>query len=140
MAETTTETEAAPEAPKLDEFTAARQAEGFAIEGLYPANLRLRAEALSIAGKTEDPDKIIGADMIASTGERLAAEAREAAAREKAEETAEAKEAKRLRAMDLKALHALAVAEAVPVESDANKTTIVKAIEDARATRNSSEG
>jgi hypothetical protein len=48
-------------------------------EGEYPHNHRLRAEALSAAGKAEDPDGIVDADA----GERLAAQA-------KADEEAEA--------------------------------------------------
>jgi len=72
-------------AADLDPFTAELARQGFAIDGGYPVNHRLRAEALSKAGIAEDPAGHITADMIAATGERLAAEARDAAAAEAAE-------------------------------------------------------
>ena len=48
-------------------------------EGGLPLNHRLRAEALVAAGAAEDPDGLIGPELIADTAKRLAAEAAEAA-------------------------------------------------------------
>lgn len=64
--------------------------DGTAMNGLYPLNNRLRAEALANEGKTEDPDGIIEPDVIASTGERLE---REAKAAKDAEDAAAAEQA-----------------------------------------------
>lgn len=47
---------------------------GIALEGDYPHNHRLRAEALAKEGKDEDPGGIISKEIIAATAERLALE------------------------------------------------------------------
>jgi len=52
--------------------------EGHALEGEYPHNRRLRAEALAKAGKTTDPDGIVTDELIAETADRLEREDRAA--------------------------------------------------------------
>lgn len=54
--------------PAIDEAT------GFALQGGYPVNARLRAEALADAGQTTDPEALIDDNLITSTAERLEAE------------------------------------------------------------------
>lgn len=54
-------------APKAD-------ASGVALVNGYPLNRRLRAEALSAAGKTDDPDGLVTSGDIAAAGVRLKAE------------------------------------------------------------------
>lgn len=49
--------------------------QGFAMAGAYPLNFRLRAEALSQAGKTTDPDGLVDDAAIEDAGKRLAADA-----------------------------------------------------------------
>lgn len=133
MAETTDEQ--AP-AVALDPFTAELAGHGFAIADGYPANHRLRAEALAKAGKDADPAGHITSDLIAATKDRLEAEAADAKAAEAAENDAATAEARRLRSMKVDDLRQLAANEQVAVEGDANKSTIVDAIEAARAARN----
>lgn len=71
--------------PKVDAETGIAMAgEG----GKYPLNHRLRAEALSKAGRKSDPDGLIDDALIVDAGERLAADAKAAAASAKSEATA----------------------------------------------------
>jgi hypothetical protein len=74
-----------PETPKLDEFTAALQEQGFGIQEGLPANHRLRAEVLAKLGKTEDATGYVSPELIADAAARLDAEKAE---EEKAEATA----------------------------------------------------
>jgi hypothetical protein len=53
-------------------------------ESKLPVNHRLRAETLVRAGKSEDPDGIIGTDLIADTAARLADEDKAAKAAKRA--------------------------------------------------------
>lgn len=127
MAETTDE----PAAVELDSFTAELAAQGFAIVDGYPANNRLRAEALAKAGKAEDPSGQITPELIAATGERLAAEEadRDAAERDAARNTPTMKwteDRLRKHAADL----------GLAVEGDANKAAILAAIQAAPAAEN----
>lgn len=52
-------------------------ATGFATDGEWPINLRLRAEAMAAAGVSTDPQSLVSDELIASTKDRLAAEERE---------------------------------------------------------------
>jgi len=126
-----TNDDAAPAPVELDAFTAELAAQGFAIDGGYPANHRLRAEALVADGKDADPDGIVTPELIASTGERVKAEAAEAETRERAAADAEAA-APNLKWSE-KRLRDEAARRGVTVESDANKAAILAAIEAAPA-------
>jgi len=55
------------EAPRTDEA-------GVAMDGDYPANHRLRAEALAADNKVEDPDNIVSPELIADAADRVEAE------------------------------------------------------------------
>lgn len=98
--------------------------------GEYPANHRLRAEAMARAGVTHDEDGLIGDDLIASTKDRLEredAEADRVAAREAAAHPT-------VKATMLKAdLITIAEAENVFVGDGDTNATIVANIEAARA-------
>lgn len=63
------------EAPRTD-------GAGVTMDGDYPANHRLRAEALAADGKSEDPLGYVSPELIADAGARVAAETK---AREDAE-------------------------------------------------------
>lgn len=56
--------------------------DGRAMIGQYSLNHRRRAEELATAGKTTDPDKVIGDELIADAKGRLAAQAKAAKAAE----------------------------------------------------------
>jgi len=86
--------ETAPDAPVDEQPSAAPEpvetgalplpetnAQGFAMLGGYPVNLRLRAEALSDAGEASDPNGLVPDSFIAAAGTRLAAERAEEAAK-----------------------------------------------------------
>jgi len=100
--------------PAVDEAT------GFALQGGFPLNARLRAEALADAGKTTDPEGLVDEDLIASTGERLIAERADAA---KAEADATP-------SMDWTKERLLdeAATRQIPVEGNATKAQILDAI------------
>lgn len=53
---------------------AVREGDGVAMNGSYPHNHRLRAEALVKAGRKSDPDKLITDELIEDTKTRLAAQ------------------------------------------------------------------
>lgn len=53
---------------------------GVAFDGDYPANARLRAEALAADGKASDPTGIVSDELIAATADRVASEKAEAEA------------------------------------------------------------
>lgn len=50
--------------------------DGVAMNGRYPVNHRLRAEALAAADKAEDPDGIVSKEAISGAGKRLARKAK----------------------------------------------------------------
>lgn len=108
-------TETKQEPPQTDRET------GVAFYGKYPANHRLRAEALAKEGKAADPDDIVSAELIADAGQRLAQEAKASP--------------KPLASMTAANLRELAAAEGVPFETDDNKADLVTKIENHRATR-----
>lgn len=87
-----------------------------------PINHRLRAEALVAAGAGEDPEGLIGSELIANTKARLEAEAEAAVALEKplVEQTA-------------LQLRATASREGVALPSKAPRPDMIAAIEAARA-------
>lgn len=60
---------------------------GVALEGGYPHNHRLRAEALAKDGKTSDPSGAVSDDLIKDAGERLERDAKAAADAERAATT-----------------------------------------------------
>ena len=112
--------------------------EGFPLDehGL-PFNLRLRAEALVAAGKDGDPGERVTPELIAMTADRLE---REKAAEEEARAAREA--ARPSVNMSMSRDELVAVADDIQAknglsaplyESDANKATIIGAIEAARA-------
>lgn len=68
---------------KLD-VTGTDRATGIAYTGDYPTNRLMRAEALSRAGLSTDPDDLVTEDAIADAGARLADEDAERAERERA--------------------------------------------------------
>lgn len=65
--------------------TGTDRATGIAYTGDYPTNRLMRAEALSRAGLSADPDDLVTEDAIADAGARLADEEAERAERERAE-------------------------------------------------------
>lgn len=132
MADTTDQ----PDADAIAETTRppAMTPEGVALDGGYPANLRLRAEALVADGKAEDPLGHVTPEFIAATAERLEAEAKDAAERAR-----QAEAGKPSLSWTKADLAAEAVRLGVPVEGDANKAAILAAIEGA-ASASSSEG
>jgi hypothetical protein len=69
---------------ELDPMTADLAARGFGVVDNYPANHRLRAEALFADGQTVDPANHVTPEFIAETGERVTAERAEAERAEKA--------------------------------------------------------
>lgn len=92
---------------------------GFATDGEWPINLRLRAEAMADKGVKSDPNGMIDDDLIAATKTRMVAEAKEAA-----------REAKETPSMDWTKAQLTDEAEArgLAIESDANKAAILDAI------------
>lgn len=98
--------------------------------GEYPANHRLRAEAMARAGVTTDKDELISDELIASTKERLEREDAEAKRVEEEERKAHPPVRANMRRDD-----ALAIAEAETVVVNDGDTvpTIVGNIEAARA-------
>lgn len=99
---------------------------GVAMKGDYPVNRLLRSEALARAGKATDPDGLVADDVIASAGERIAAEDAEREAIERA------KPSMRWTRDQLLA-HATGPDLGLTIETDANKETILAAIEAAPA-------
>lgn len=91
--------QAQPEAEEVVQTAPPKTADdGNPLDGKWPHNHRLRAEALARAGKEKDPDGLIAPDLIADTAQRIADEdAFEAAEadRIKAEEARAAEAAKR---------------------------------------------
>jgi len=75
---------AEPEVAETQSTDPIRNEEGFALivteNGTYPANHRLRAEAMARDGVTTDADGMISDELIASTKDRLAREDAEAKA------------------------------------------------------------
>lgn len=63
----------------LDSVTTALEAQGFPVLDRYPANHRLRAEALAQEGVEADPANHITPEAIADAKARLDAEAKDAA-------------------------------------------------------------
>ena len=100
--------------PAVDEAT------GFAMQGGFPLNARLRAEALADAGKTTDPEGLIGDDLIALTAERLDAERADAAKVEA--DAMPSMEWTKERLLDE------AAARQIPIEGNATKAQILEAI------------
>lgn len=125
------ETEEKPEAVKLDAFTSDLAARGFGIVDNFPANHRLRAEALVGAGLAEDPHGHVTPELIAGTKERLELEAKAA----KDAEAAAAKATNQLGRMKVEDLRDLAARETIEVPADADKPALVDAITAARAAR-----
>ena len=82
---------------------------GVAMDGDFPHNHRLRAEALAKAGKDSDPDGLVSDDLIADASARLE---RNAAAMKAAEDEAK-RRATELRRMTTEQLEATALEEGV---------------------------
>lgn len=64
----------APEDTDADRVTNGPSTEpetGVALDGDYPLNHRLRAEALAAEGKSEDPGGLVSPELIADAGERM---------------------------------------------------------------------
>jgi hypothetical protein len=103
---------------------------GVALEGDYPANHRLRAEALSDAGLDADPDGIVSDELIADAGKRIAGErkyAEEVAAqRDKAFPPVHAN-------MKTAELEKIGSGHGLDLSTAANNDERVRMIEDARA-------
>lgn len=86
---------------------------GVAMDGDYPHNHRLRAEALSRAGKEADPDGLVSDDVIADAGKRM-----EAADKAAKQAEADAKRrATELRRMTTEQLEETAIEEGVDLSS-----------------------
>lgn len=105
--------------PKTDEAT------GVAMQGDYPLNSRLRAEALAQAGKATDPDALITDELIADAADRLQ---REAAAEQQA-----ARNAPSMRWTEAKLREHAATIPGLAIPDDFDKSDILKAIEGATA-------
>lgn len=118
MADTPTETKP----PAIDTET------GVAMDGDFPHNHRLRAEALSRAGEESDPDGLVSDDLIADAGARM--EAAEKAAKE-AEEEAK-RSASALRNMTTAELEDQALKDGVDLSSAKNNGERADLIEAAR--------
>lgn len=112
-AETETPTETAP--------FKVRESDGVALDGDYPHNHRLRAEALAADGKTSDPDGLVSDELIADAGERV-----------RRIEEAEA-EARRLDNRSKADLEEIAAREGVDLTAAKSNADRVALIEDARA-------
>lgn len=122
------QTPAADSQAKLDPMTADLAERGFGIVDQYPANFRLRAEALFADGKTADPSNYVTPEFIAETGERVTFEKSEA---ERAEKAAKA-EAPKLGWSRDKLVDA-ATAAGITVTDDMDKAAILAAIKAAPA-------
>jgi len=92
--------------------------------GQFPLNHRMRAEAMARAGVTTDEMGLIGDDLIAETVDRLKVEDEEAAAKVEA-----AERAKPSLRWTKDQLAEYAGKNGVVFETDANKDTILAAIE-----------
>jgi len=128
--DTPTETEAVEtvKAPDLDPMTADLAERGFGVVDRWPANHRLRAEALFAAGEKADPSNYVTPEFIAETGARVTFEQSEA---ERAEKAAKA-EAPKLGWSRDKLVDA-ATAAGITVTDDMDKAAILAAIKAAPA-------
>jgi hypothetical protein len=108
---------------------------GFAHDGEWPVNSRLRAEAMARGGVSTDPAGFISDDLIAETKGRLAEEAAEAERlTTEAKERDEAEAAKAPSSKwTLGDLAAEAARRGVTVEGDATKAAILAALNAAPA-------
>jgi len=97
---------------------------GVAMDGDYPANIRLRAEALARDGKTSDPDGLIGDELIADAARRVKHDDADARAAANATPSLDWTKAK---------LIAHAEGLGLTIESDANKDAILADIHAASA-------
>jgi hypothetical protein len=104
------------QAPATDE-------NGFALEGSYPANRRLRAERLFDDGEDEDPDGVLTPEDIAAAGERIT----------RARSAEEAANPPLAANMKVKAIEKIAKAQGVDISSAANNEERVRLINEARA-------
>lgn len=103
-------------------------ATGFATDGKWPVNGRLRAEAMAAAGETTDPDGIVSDELIAATKDRVEREVAEEE-RQRAQVETNAPSLKWTK----DELTAEAARRGALVETDANKAAILAAIEAAPA-------
>jgi len=126
------ETDENSAAVELDPFTAELANNGFGIVDSFPANHRLRAEALVRAGLDQDPHAHVSPELIADTKDRLEREAQAA----KDAEAKAAKDTNQLGRMKVDNLRTLASDEAIEVPDNADKPALVDAITAARAARN----
>lgn len=90
---------------------------GVAMDGDYPHNHRLRAEALAKAGEASDPDGIVTDELIADAGERIERE----------------EEANSVDGRSKSELETMAAAEGVDLSEAKNNGERAKLIEQARA-------
>lgn len=116
----------ATQPPEVEEGT------GVALIDGYPANHRLRAEALVADGQEVDPHGHVSPELIADTAARLAAEDKAAVTDPKRQAAAWRAE---LRELEPEQLTVAAVANAID-PAGLSKTALINAIVTARAARN----
>jgi hypothetical protein len=119
-------------APALAPDVAELADQGFAIQGQFPANHRLRAEALVAANLTSDPDGIIPDDLVTDARDRIAADA----AALKEQQAAERKDAGEFKGVKLPKLVELANAEGIALTAPDDRDAVIVDIVAARAARN----
>lgn len=130
--EQTPEAEAETDAPaELNESTKILADAGFGVVEGWPANHRLRAEAILKEGLSSDPTGAVTDEFIASTKERLAAEAKDAASNPVPEGPPVVKAS-----MRKDALADIARAEGVAIEEGDTNQQMVDKITAARAAKN----
>jgi hypothetical protein len=106
---------------------------GFAMMGDLPVNGRLRAEALARSGATTDERGIVSDELIAATKDRLEREDAEAERLAEEARKAEAQRPAVSTRLSLDKLKEIAAGENVAVGENPDKSTLVDAIEAARA-------
>lgn len=127
-----TATDQAEAAPALAPAVAELADQGFAIQGAFPANHRLRAEALVAAGLASDPDGIVADDLVTDARDRIAADAAELEARQDAER----KDANQFKGARLPKLVELAAAEGAALTNAEDRDQVIADILAARAAHN----